>query len=128
MGLLVPVALPLASTAVQLSGASTAIIFATAASVLDGAIFGDHCSPISDTTVMSSAATSCDHMAHVRTQLPYAMLSMAAAVFCGYGLGVGIFDSALIGYAVGFVALFLVVRMVGRDPEAIVARDAKPQA
>ena len=41
-----------------------------AAAVLDGAIFGDHCSPISDTTVLSSIAAACDHLAHVRTQIP----------------------------------------------------------
>jgi Na+/H+ antiporter NhaC len=40
---------------------------------LAGAVFGDHCSPISDTTIMSSAGANCDHMAHVTTQLPYAL-------------------------------------------------------
>jgi len=55
-----------------------------AAAVLDGAIFGDHCSPISDTTIMSSAASSCDHLAHVRTQLPYALTAAAIALGVGY--------------------------------------------
>jgi len=125
MGLLVPVALPLASTAVQLSGASTVLILATAASVLDGAIFGDHCSPISDTTVMSSAATNCDHMAHVRTQIPYAFLSMTAAVLCGYGVGVGLLGNVAYGYAVGVLMMFVVVRLLGRDPESIAAKMSK---
>jgi Na+/H+ antiporter NhaC len=52
--------------------------------VLDGAIFGDHCSPISDTTVLSSVASGSDHLDHVRTQAPYAFTTGALAVTCGY--------------------------------------------
>ena len=52
--------------------------------VLEGSIFGDHCSPISDTTVLSSVATASDHMDHVRTQAPYALSVAAIAVFAGY--------------------------------------------
>jgi hypothetical protein len=48
-----------------------------------GAIFGDHCSPISDTTVMSSMASACDHIDHVRTQLPYALVVGAVAMLVG---------------------------------------------
>jgi Na+/H+ antiporter NhaC len=53
-------------------------------SVLEGSIFGDHCSPISDTTVLSSVATASDHMDHVRTQAPYALCVAAIAVLAGY--------------------------------------------
>jgi len=59
------------------------IIFASIASVLAGAVWGDHCSPISDTTILSSLATSCDHMAHVKTQMPYALLVGGVAIFLG---------------------------------------------
>lgn len=52
--------------------------------VLEGAIFGDHCSPISDTTVMSSIATASDHVDHVRTQAPYAVLVMGVSMLMGY--------------------------------------------
>jgi Na+/H+ antiporter NhaC len=52
--------------------------------VLEGAIFGDHCSPISDTTVMSSIASASDHIDHVRTQVPYAVTTMVAALAVGY--------------------------------------------
>ena len=52
--------------------------------VLEGAIFGDHCSPISDTTVMSSIASASDHIDHVRTQAPYALLTMLIAMAAGY--------------------------------------------
>ncbi len=53
------------------------------AAVLSGSVFGDHCSPISDTTIVSSMASACDHIDHVRTQLPYAMFLaiLAAGLF-----------------------------------------------
>ena len=50
---------------------------------LAGAVCGDHCSPISDTTIMASAGAQCQHINHVSTQLPYAML-VAAVTFFGY--------------------------------------------
>jgi Na+/H+ antiporter NhaC len=52
--------------------------------VLEGAVFGDHCSPISDTTVLSSVATGSDHIDHVLTQAPYAAVVAVAALGCGY--------------------------------------------
>jgi Na+/H+ antiporter NhaC len=63
----------------------------TIAAVLAGSVWGDHCSPISDTTVLSSMATGCDHIAHVRTQVPYALGAGGLALVLGnvltaYGL------------------------------------------
>lgn len=58
-------------------------MYVTIAAVLSGGLFGDHCSPISDTTIMSSMAAGCDHVEHVRTQLPYA-LTAAVGSFIGY--------------------------------------------
>ena len=55
------------------------------AASLAGGVFGDHCSPISDTTIISSMAAATDHIDHVRTQLPYALLSGAIATIC-FGL------------------------------------------
>tara|TARA_B100000959_G_scaffold281089_1_gene344383 strand:- start:1211 stop:1894 length:684 start_codon:yes stop_codon:yes gene_type:complete len=83
MALLIPSAVELAYQ----MGGEAAMLVAMAA-VLDGAIFGDHCSPISDTTILSSICSGSDHIAHVRTQLPYALLGFAAAAGVGYGLGV----------------------------------------
>ena len=60
------------------------IFFLTVAAILDGAIFGDHCSPISDTTVLTSISTGCDHITHVKTQLPYAFLTMTFSGLFGY--------------------------------------------
>ena len=53
------------------------------AAVISGGIFGDHASPISDTTIISSMAAGCDHIEHVRTQIPYAMIGgvLAAGAF-----------------------------------------------
>lgn len=84
MGVMIPVMLPLAH-ALTGGGSQPEVIFLlTAAAVLDGAIFGDHCSPISDTTVLSSMASGCDHLHHVKTQLPYAVVTMVLASVCGY--------------------------------------------
>lgn len=79
------------------------------AAVLAGAVFGDHSSPISDTTVLSSAGAECDHIDHVRTQLPYALLA-ATASFVGYivfGLTAQIWLGLIVSVAllVGFVWL-----------------------
>lgn len=66
------------------------IHLAATSAVLAGAVFGDHCSPVSDTTIMSSLATGADHVDHVRTQMPYAVLVAAISAACGYlpvGLG-----------------------------------------
>ncbi len=82
MAILMPAALPLSH---QLGGLE--LMLPTLAAVLDGAIFGDHCSPVSDTTVLSATACDCSLLAHVWTQLPYALLAMAVAAL-GY-LAVG---------------------------------------
>ena len=71
-GILVPVAVPLAV------GAGVPLPLAIAA-VMGGGVFGDHCSPISDTTIIASLASGCDHMEHVRTQLPYALVGGVSA-------------------------------------------------
>ncbi len=83
MGIMTPLVLPLAWTVTAGEPAGAAIFSAAVASVLGGAVWGDHCSPISDTTVMSSIAAGCDHAEHVRTQLPYAMLTGVACVLFG---------------------------------------------
>ncbi len=58
-------------------------MLASVASVLTGSVWGDHCSPISDTTILSSMASGCDHIAHVRTQIPYALCAGGLAIFVG---------------------------------------------
>ena len=66
------------------------ILYSCIACVLTGAVWADHCSPISDTTVLSSLATGCDHMDHVRTQIPYALLGgVATLIVCVLPAGFG---------------------------------------
>jgi Na+/H+ antiporter NhaC len=78
MGILMPLVVPLAWEIGNNTGLEYAItaeiIYASVSSVLAGSVWGDHCSPISDTTILSSIATQCDHVEHVNTQLPYAMI------------------------------------------------------
>ncbi|MEE2930339.1 MAG: Na+/H+ antiporter NhaC family protein, partial [Pseudomonadota bacterium] len=80
-GIIIPIAVPLAL------GAGVPLPLAVAA-VIGGGVFGDHCSPISDTTIIASLASGCDHMEHVRTQLPYALFGgvLATALYLAAGL------------------------------------------
>ncbi len=99
MAILMPTAIPIAHAIDgQTYGLTTMI---SLGAVLDGSIFGDHCSPISDTTIMSSIASSCDLVQHVRTQLPYSLVVAAVALLGAYvpsslglrpvwGLGLGV--------------------------------------
>lgn len=82
MAILIPTAIPVAFLLDNNTYGITTIICLGA--VLDGAIFGDHCSPISDTTILSAIVSSCDPMHHVRTQMPYALTVAAIALMCGY--------------------------------------------
>jgi len=112
MTIMLPVVVPLA---VEL-GHGGPIMLAAIAAVLDGAIWGDHTSPISDTTVLSSLATECDVVEHVRTQLPYALTTGLIAVLFGYVLaGSGV--SPWIGLPLGIVACVAAVRFAGKPVE-----------
>jgi Na+/H+ antiporter NhaC len=117
MAILLPLVIPLT---VSLGGAvgfetpegTYSILLGAISSVLAGAIFGDHCSPISDTTVLSSTASACDHVDHVRTQLPYAVVVAAVGMLLGdIGTAFGLPNwIALVG---GVVLLWLFLRFVG---------------
>jgi Na+/H+ antiporter NhaC len=91
MGILIPVVLPLAYSLGAYDSDSHLLFWLTSAAILDGAIFGDHCSPVSDTTVLSSIATGCDHIDHVSTQVVYSLTVMALSAFLGYlSIGFGL--------------------------------------
>ena len=77
-----------------------------------GAVCGDHCSPISDTTIMASAGAQCDHVNHVSTQLPYAMLA-AAVSFVTY-LVAGFVKSPWISLPVGIILMIVTLMVVRR--------------
>ena len=118
MGVMIPIMLPFAWTLGMDDPMQMAIFILTAAAVLDGAIFGDHCSPISDTTVLSSLATGCDHLHHVATQLPYAVTTMAIASICGYTLIAFTGISAIVYFALLPFVAWSVLRLFGRQAEA----------
>ena len=80
--------------------------FITIGAVLSGSLFGDHCAPISDTTVMSSMAAGCNHIEHVKTQLPYAMLAAVSAFIAYLILGVAEL-SAVIALPIAIVILLV---------------------
>lgn len=120
MAILLPIVIPLVhsllSTESTIFDAHHPIMLGSVGSVLAGAIFGDHCSPISDTTILSSQSCGCDHMAHVVTQLPYALTVGMLAVFLGtlpLGWGVSIY-LLLPCQIVGIVAIIM---WVGRRVE-----------
>lgn len=72
-----------------------------------GAVCGDHCSPISDTTILSSTGARCNHIDHVTSQLPYA-LTVAAAAASGY-LALGLTKSALLGFSTTGIVLAVLI-------------------
>ncbi|MFB0515518.1 MAG: Na+/H+ antiporter NhaC family protein [Candidatus Neomarinimicrobiota bacterium] len=120
MAILIPLVIPLAyiipAGAGLAEASQQAIFLGSIGAILSGAIFGDHCSPISDTTVMSSIASGADHVDHVRTQLPYGLLVACVTLALGYipaGFGMNPYVSNLLSLGV----LTLVIWWFGRDPE-----------
>ena len=120
MGILVPLVIPLTWAVMKANGLDAPsdmhILFSAIASVLAGSVWGDHCSPISDTTVLSSIASGCDHIEHVRTQLPYALLVGFVAIGIGTipaGYGVPPWISLIVGAAI----LLTVLRFFGRSAD-----------
>lgn len=114
MTVLMPLALPMA---LGMESPPGFIALATSASVLSGAVWGDHCSPISDTTVLSSTGTGCDHDAHVKTQMPYALAVGTVAVLLGT-LPAGLGAPWYVLLPLGVVGCAAVVWGVGRPPSA----------
>jgi Na+/H+ antiporter NhaC len=118
MAILIPIVLPLAVALPESAGLAPdladRIALASISAVLAGAVFGDHCSPISDTTIMSSMASGSDHVDHVRTQLPYAATVGAVALLLGY-VPVGYGLSPWLALPGGAVALAALLFWRGRD-------------
>jgi len=114
MGILLPIVVGLAAeVGAGTSLGATGMVIVTIGAVLDGSIFGDHCSPISDTTILSSTAAGSDHMDHVRTQAPYALTVCAVALLIGY-LPAAAGAPAWLVLPIGAAALLGVVFFVGR--------------
>ncbi|MGN1032404.1 MAG: Na+/H+ antiporter NhaC family protein [Intestinibacter sp.] len=112
MGILMPLAIPLAYS---INPDISYVIVSTSA-VLTGAIFGDHCSPISDTTILSSMGAGCDHIEHVRTQIPYSLFIAAITIVFGYipaGFGLPVY----VVLPLALVAVFVGVQILGKSVE-----------
>jgi len=89
------------------------ILYSSIAAILSGAVWGDHCSPISDTTILSSLASGCDHIEHVRTQLPYAMTVGGTAILFG-SIMTALGSPWWLGIGIGLLVLWLVLRFYGK--------------
>jgi Na+/H+ antiporter NhaC len=102
MGILFPLAIPIAATACRAGDSAwqdTYLQISTAA-VFSGAVFGDHCSPFSDTTIISSISCGVEPHDHIRTQIPFALITAVITIFFGFlpaGLGLSPFLSLLAG-------------------------------
>lgn len=117
MGILIPMVFPLARGLLIREGLTVVegepLLLASVGGVLAGAIFGDHCSPISDTTVLSSQSSGCDHLSHVWTQMPYAMVVGGVSIVLGtIPLGFGFPVSILL--PVQFLALLAILWLLGK--------------
>lgn len=110
-GLLIPIVV-----SVFHSDMSNELMIISISACMAGSVCGDHCSPISDTTIMASAGAQCEHIRHVSTQLPYA-LTVAAVSFVGYIIA-GFAKTALVALPVGLilmVAVLLVIRNTQKE-------------
>ncbi len=124
MAILLPTAIPLAYS---LDANSYGIItMVSLAAVLDGSIFGDHCSPLSDTTIMSSISTNCDPLEHVKTQLPYGLFVGITSILFGH---LWVLSGGSIFYSYLFSLLFMIsfVFLVGRNPEKRVRKEREEE-
>lgn len=123
MAILYPLILPTSWLLTHETGMTEAnsllIFYNVVSAVLAGSVLGDHCSPISDTTILSSLASSCNHIDHVRTQLPYALtVGFVSIVFGTIPAAFGI--PAYLLFPAGIILLYLIIRFFGRKlPEAI---------
>lgn len=103
-GIMLPIAAAMAANA------APELMLACLSAVMAGAVCGDHCSPVSDTTILSSTGAKCNHMDHVTTQLPYA-LTVAASSCVGY-ITVGFTESGVAGFIATAVSLVILVFIV----------------
>lgn len=116
MAILYPIMLPAAWKISMEAGMghdeALAIFHNVVSCVLAGSVLGDHCSPISDTTILSSLASGCNHVSHVRTQLPYALtVGMFSIVFGTIPAAFGVPIWLL--YALVILAMWLFIRYFG---------------
>ena len=112
MSILMPLTIPLAHSIYP----DISFVVVCISAVLTGAIFGDHCSPISDTTILSSMGAGCNHIDHVKTQMWYSLFVAAVTILFGYmpaGFGIPIY----IVLPISLIALYVGVQIFGKKVE-----------
>ncbi len=119
-GILIPIVVEV------FQGSDPQLMIISISACMAGAVCGDHCSPISDTTIMSSAGAKCNHVAHVSTQLPYA-LTVAAISFVTY-IVAGFTRSAWISLPVGIVILIVVLLVIKKTQKPMKEEIAASEA
>lgn len=120
MGILMPLVVPLAWSLGEAGGLDPEtirpILYASVSSVLAGSVWGDHCSPISDTTILSSLASQCDHIEHVNTQLPYSMVGgLLSLLACVAVLVMNI--PWWVVYPIGALLIVAIILKFGKTPD-----------
>ena len=118
MFMVMPMAVPIVAAVSGMEAISAADPFTLScvAAVLTGSIFGDHCSPMTDCTILAALGTGCETMDHVRTQMPYALSVAATSVLFGTlltGFGVPVWLTLIIG----IIAMSLLIRSIGEKPQ-----------
>ena len=121
MAILYPIAIPTAYAICQASGLDQAlsyeILLSVIATVLGASVLGDHCSPISDTSILSSLASDCNHIDHVRTQLPYAM-TVGIVSITGITIAIMLGGGFLVCTSILLISsllLYAIVRYLGKE-------------
>lgn len=112
MGILMPLAIPLAYSMKP----DMAYVVVSTSAVLTGAIFGDHCSPISDTTILSSMGAGCNHIDHVNTQMWYSLFIAAITIIFGY-IPAGFGLKWYIVLPIAILAVYLGIQILGKKVE-----------
>ncbi|MBQ6820220.1 MAG: Na+/H+ antiporter NhaC family protein [Clostridium sp.] len=112
MGILMPLAIPLAYS----MDPNMSYVIVSISAVLTGAIFGDHCSPISDTTILSSMGAGCNHISHVSTQMWYALFVAVITIVFGY-IPAGFGIQWYIVLPISLLAIFIGVQVLGKKVE-----------
>lgn len=127
MAILYPIAIPTTYAICMNAGmdidATMEVLYSVIATVLSASVLGDHCSPISDTTILSSLASDCNHLDHVKTQMPYA-LTVGAVALITKGLSTLLGGSSFITWAMfgfGILSMYLIIRFVGKDVDEEIA-------
>ena len=117
MAIVMPIAIPLTYNISNINHLDSflahQIMVGVIASVLSGSVFGDHCSPIADTTILSSLASKCNHIDHVKTQMPYAITVGITTLLLGY-LPIGFGFNPFISLLIISLVIFLIIKYVAK--------------